>query len=190
MATKHVHADLIKAWADGAEIEQRLLDGPWSPVNSPAWHSSFEYRIKDPYRELKEAAKDPNKEIRCNGSDWYDGTYWAFNLPPEDYEIRDKSDPYAELKAAAKDPTKQIRAGFGCWVDGGTHTWEWNYSVKDYEIRDKPKAKVKTWLWIYKDSNGKYWTTNEFFKEKPKNYYSTIITFIQPAYWSEMEVEE
>lgn len=42
----HKHAELIKAWADGAEIEvyQPAL-GRWEEAE-PAWHTSFEYRIK------------------------------------------------------------------------------------------------------------------------------------------------
>lgn len=44
---KHVHADLIKAWADGAEIE--LFDeirDVWIRVATPAWDTWLEYRIK------------------------------------------------------------------------------------------------------------------------------------------------
>ena len=42
----HKHAELIKAWADGAEIEvyQPAFDR-WEEAE-PAWHTSFEYRIK------------------------------------------------------------------------------------------------------------------------------------------------
>lgn len=49
----HKHAELIKAWADGAEIESKVLDinGEWSKWESelnPSWHTSIkiEYRIK------------------------------------------------------------------------------------------------------------------------------------------------
>lgn len=44
----HKHAELIKAWADGAEIE--LLDsGRWYSYKegqNPAWNPEFTYRIK------------------------------------------------------------------------------------------------------------------------------------------------
>ena len=46
----------------------------------------------DPYAELKAAAKDPTKQIRCgkNGT-WADaGTAWAWERPVKEYEIRDK----------------------------------------------------------------------------------------------------
>jgi hypothetical protein len=41
----HKHADLIKAWADGAEIEWKDRDGFWE-VGEPSWNVDSEYRIK------------------------------------------------------------------------------------------------------------------------------------------------
>ena len=47
MKTPHKHADLIKAWADGAEIETRpYSDAGWFPLEEPHWHVEREYRIK------------------------------------------------------------------------------------------------------------------------------------------------
>lgn len=47
---KHKHADLIKAWADGAEIQTKLpsyTQDQWLPVEHPNWNSDvWEYRIK------------------------------------------------------------------------------------------------------------------------------------------------
>lgn len=49
---KHKHAELIKAWADGAVIEQRFTDrnfnyNNWESVKNPIWHDcGCEYRIK------------------------------------------------------------------------------------------------------------------------------------------------
>lgn len=48
---KHKHAELIKQWADGAEIEwvgATKYDGTklWSVVANPTWNESHEYRIK------------------------------------------------------------------------------------------------------------------------------------------------
>jgi hypothetical protein len=42
----HVHAALIKAWADGALIQFRNLDDEWVDVLAPDWHFSRKYRIK------------------------------------------------------------------------------------------------------------------------------------------------
>lgn len=43
------HADLIKAWADGAEIQVKARgDGGfiWTDLGTPGWHEDNEYRIK------------------------------------------------------------------------------------------------------------------------------------------------
>jgi hypothetical protein len=51
--TKHKHAELIHAWADGAEIQYRndRNGQTWSNcrVNSPIWSEYEEYRIKPAY---------------------------------------------------------------------------------------------------------------------------------------------
>ena len=87
---KQPHADLIHAWAEGAEIEY-CEQGVWYVTNSPGWEAHGQYRIKDPYRELKEAAKDPTKQIRLRDFSWKDsGHDWSFNEATENYEIRDK----------------------------------------------------------------------------------------------------
>lgn len=43
----HKHAAVIKAWADGAEIELKVGPGSnWQPTNKPAWVDCYEYRVK------------------------------------------------------------------------------------------------------------------------------------------------
>lgn len=47
--TKHIHAELIKAWSDGATIEFfNTLSKSWEecPENIPLWHESLYYRVK------------------------------------------------------------------------------------------------------------------------------------------------
>lgn len=55
MKKPHVHAELIKAWADGAEIQ--LLDsfGTWinSQDNRPVWNTDTVYRIKPEPTDLE-----------------------------------------------------------------------------------------------------------------------------------------
>ncbi|MBR5621867.1 MAG: hypothetical protein IKW49_01630 [Opitutales bacterium] len=48
ISNRHPHADLIKAWAEGAIIQSRCEFGGWvDEVNSnPTWDPSVEYRIK------------------------------------------------------------------------------------------------------------------------------------------------
>lgn len=45
MKQPHKHAELIKAWADGAEIEWFAVD-EWKYVSEPAWSPIVKYRIK------------------------------------------------------------------------------------------------------------------------------------------------
>jgi len=46
---RHKHADLIKAWADGAKIQKQSWNGTayqWVDDNSPTWEPGRPYRIK------------------------------------------------------------------------------------------------------------------------------------------------
>ena len=42
----HKHAELIKAWADGAEIQVLYNKEEWVDRQHPSWHIDDEYRIK------------------------------------------------------------------------------------------------------------------------------------------------
>ena len=46
----HKWAKEIKAWADGAEIEE-LIGSTWHQVYPPQWHRDREYRIKPQPKE-------------------------------------------------------------------------------------------------------------------------------------------
>ena len=43
---KHKHAELIKAWADGAEIQVKACNLVWEDRENPYWATDREYRIK------------------------------------------------------------------------------------------------------------------------------------------------
>jgi len=44
---KHKHADVIIAWANGAQIQGRFNSGDvWEDIEHPSWHLKWEYRIK------------------------------------------------------------------------------------------------------------------------------------------------
>ena len=45
MSKPHKHADLIKAWADGATIEALQHDGSWSICSSPNWMENVTFRV-------------------------------------------------------------------------------------------------------------------------------------------------
>lgn len=47
MQTPHKHADVIKAWADGAKIQFRSYDNEqWENVRAPVWSEHKQYRVK------------------------------------------------------------------------------------------------------------------------------------------------
>ena len=48
MKTPHKHADIIKAWADGAEVQcKNNCDPTWKDMGPhPCWFDGIQYRIK------------------------------------------------------------------------------------------------------------------------------------------------
>jgi len=46
MGQPHKWAEVIKAWADGAEIEFKNVYDEWVPLINPFWDNTHEYRIK------------------------------------------------------------------------------------------------------------------------------------------------
>ena len=51
---KHVHCDLIKAWADGAEIQYKHPQTKeWRLIYDPSWSEQYEYRIKPKTKVIK-----------------------------------------------------------------------------------------------------------------------------------------
>ena len=55
MTQRHKHADVIIAWANGAEIEYRNLPGAtWMSVGTtPGWIENYEYRVKPPKNKYR-----------------------------------------------------------------------------------------------------------------------------------------
>jgi len=43
--TKHIHCDLIVAWANGETIQLQNGDG-WTSLETPHWFSTLVYRVK------------------------------------------------------------------------------------------------------------------------------------------------
>ena len=63
---RHEHADLIHAWAEGAEIEYKNQYGKWEET-IPSWIEDVEYRIKSEEPEWWENI--PKKGVLCWVSD-------------------------------------------------------------------------------------------------------------------------
>lgn len=67
----HKHCELIKAWADGAEIEARESDThEWGFCKHPAWVDFYEYRIKPKpdkvvYASSRYNGQDTSLGFRC-----------------------------------------------------------------------------------------------------------------------------
>ena len=56
MTTRHKHADVIIAWANGAEIEHRnAATSLWAKARTPGWYEDYEYRVKPPTKKYRVA---------------------------------------------------------------------------------------------------------------------------------------
>lgn len=67
MGTPHIHAEVIKAWADGAKIQwfNSLIDH-WSDIATPSWNIEFKYRIKpEPKKVQLRFFEDTSGFVRC-----------------------------------------------------------------------------------------------------------------------------
>lgn len=94
--TRHIHADLIKAWADGAEIEylnEALRE--WRDAGSPVWSPATKYRVKHPLQALIDARDlGATIQVRMKGdpySVWKDDSKVKFDSP-DSVEYRIKPD--------------------------------------------------------------------------------------------------
>lgn len=94
---KHKHAELIHAWADGAEIQVFYNDTKtWGGVDNPNWHESLEYRIKPEGKKavmnIIELAEQAGLAYKTpNGKYWIDAGYPDVHL-----------ERFADLVAAAE----------------------------------------------------------------------------------------
>ena len=56
MNQRHKHADVIIAWANGAEIECNLGQNDiWTKLPSPSWYADCKYRVKPPAKKCRVA---------------------------------------------------------------------------------------------------------------------------------------
>ena len=75
MKTPHKHAELIKAWADGADIQVLQHDTVWLDCIDPYWADHVQYRIKP---EPK-----PEQETKYMYLNWQDGeNKWFITASP------------------------------------------------------------------------------------------------------------
>lgn len=85
---RHKHADLICAWAEGAEIQWKKTNGEWIGVgNDPVWMETDEYRVKpQPKPESDKAGGPafPSNTVLPNGNGTENTTYY-FGMTLLDY---------------------------------------------------------------------------------------------------------
>ena len=67
MKTPHKHAELIKLWADGAEIQYRKQGEYWVADDEMGWYKDYQYRIKpEPKPDVVEKYKaDAGPKYGC-----------------------------------------------------------------------------------------------------------------------------
>lgn len=63
LANRHIHADLIIAWANGASIQMELYD--WTDIDAPTWQKNIQYRIKPEPKPVKQLSitEDQAKDL-------------------------------------------------------------------------------------------------------------------------------
>lgn len=100
MPTPHKHAELIKAWADGAEIEFYGINScAWKPTNPKQifWDPNTQYRIK-PHKWQKEMdAYKAGKAIQYRPHDnveWDNCPVMFFNDPTGHYRVKPETVKY------------------------------------------------------------------------------------------------
>lgn len=77
MPTPHVHAEQIKAWADGAEIEYfDLYAQDWVYRSKPTWDTNGQYRIKP-------VVKPSSTCCVCNKVAKVTRWLWAYKFPQD-----------------------------------------------------------------------------------------------------------
>lgn len=101
MAAPRKHADVIKAWADGAEVQARPPGGctMWADVKVPVFSSDWEYRVKpDPYQHLRDALK-AGKRVQYNPASqgWMEGNAFSFSEDPDCYRVIESAEQELEI---------------------------------------------------------------------------------------------
>lgn len=85
MKTPHKHAALIKAWADGAEIqllEDRTRNPFWKDAPHPHWNEATEYRIKP--EPKPDVVLIRRVDIQCLPSDCFPNGYVTVGVWPNE----------------------------------------------------------------------------------------------------------
>jgi len=85
MSKPHKHADVIKAWADGAEIQIRVTNSPeWLDCVAPNWDSNIEYRVKPKTHKWQKEmdAYVDGKPVQWRSVDPKSASYYWHDMAP------------------------------------------------------------------------------------------------------------
>jgi hypothetical protein len=148
MTKPHKHADLIKAWADGQEIEVSNDNSRWCVVDRPSWSDSLLYRIKPAAPVVKWQAE---REAYARGEqvqwrypsvpwsvEWVDSTK-ATNLPAFDV-------PGYEFRIKPKTTKTRIRVAAMGEPNGKGGTWVWPVHTDDHAAQTERNGHFLCWL--------------------------------------------
>ena len=123
MSNKHKHADVIKAWADGAEIEYRSISGRWLPASTLNWSVNCDYRVK-PKPHIHQALKDAHakgaviqyytkgdgvwRDTWANVPSWHEDTH--YRVKPTTYKLELELTEAEAFVLACKINSSQVQA--------------------------------------------------------------------------------
>lgn len=172
---KHKHSELIKLWADGAEIEyySSIINKWLDTHNSPVWDEDTQYRLKlEPWQQKLVDAIESGKVVDFNSYDWYradvlherveNDEIHCYHWYAEDrYRIRPKAKPEWQQKlidAVKAGKTVEWNAGGDTWVasnindspDPTEFTFDNDMYRYRIDYRTRPKS-VSRWQWILLD---------------------------------------
>lgn len=95
MNKPHVHAEVIKAWADGAEIETyNKSSGKWVKCYLPSWFDDEKYRVKPEVTHkignIYRSCNGTQQMLACSsGSDGFHVVMVAIDGPLRGYRVTD-----------------------------------------------------------------------------------------------------
>lgn len=104
---RHIHADKIQKWAEDTSLiveRRRYNSESWIRVFDPTWDEKYQYRIVDPYADLKQALKDGKTvQMRAIGlpdtwTDIYPPILWNYSV--DMYRIKPELIAYSFKDAA------------------------------------------------------------------------------------------
>jgi len=88
MSTPHKHAEIIKAWADGYQVEAYNPErDSWIRVIEPGWFNDIEYRVKPGVMEPPRKPVYSSYDVRVE-HDPFDNDLIDFHNYSDNYNLR------------------------------------------------------------------------------------------------------